>query len=199
MKKNDRILIKVVVVVVLTILFVWLVYRDEKVYQLSQPEGELAEADDVRILLTELQKNSAGKIDAAALAKLIEKHFGEGKETIQYAAYLELLDCLIGKEGQSEESDKLRKSITYKDRYREDFFILKKDWYDSYARLIKFYGLDQIIKAEKFEIICGNGDLVGTERIGENCLLGKDGNVYPFISEDFSALRFVTVKAYTNG
>lgn len=198
MKKNDRILIKVIVVMVLTVLFIWLVYRDEKVYQLSQPEGELAQADDVRILLTELQKNSAGKIDADMLEERIGKYL-EGKEHIQYAAYLELLDCLIGKEGQSEEGDKLRKSITYKDRYREDFFLLKKDWYDSFAKLIKFYGLDQIIKVEKFDIICGSADLVGTEKIDENSLLGKDGNVYPFVSKEFSALRFVTVKAYANG
>ncbi|MDE7285643.1 MAG: SpoIID/LytB domain-containing protein, partial [Lachnospiraceae bacterium] len=145
------------------------------------------------------QKNSAGRIDAAALAELIKKYMGEEDAYLSYEGYMELVDCVIGREGQPEEGDRLRKSLTYKDRYREDFFVLKRDWYDSYAKLIKFYGLDQIIKAEKFEIICGNGDLVGTERIGENCLLGKDGNVYPFISEDFSALRFVTVKAYTNG
>ncbi|MBD5547304.1 MAG: SpoIID/LytB domain-containing protein [Lachnospiraceae bacterium] len=199
MKKNERILIKIAVIAVLTMLFIWLVYQDEKVYQLSQPEGELAEADDVRILVSELQKNSAGKIKAAELAELIEKYLGEEKEYIQYAEYLELLDCLIGQEGQSEEGDRLKKSITYKDKYKEDFYILKKDWYDSYAKLVRFYGLEDVLKEERIEILCGNSDLVGEEEIGEDCLLGREGRVYPFISGKFSSLKFATVKAYVSG
>ena len=198
MKKNERILIKIAVIVVLTVLFIYLVYQDEKVYQLSQPKGELVEADDVRILVSELQKNSGGRIEAEALAKLTEKYLGEEKEYIQYAAYLEFLECLIGEEGQSEESDRLRKSITYKDEYKADFFILKKDWYDSYAKLVKFYGLEDVIKEEKVEILCGNSDLAGEEEIGTDCLLGRDGRVHPFVSEKFSSLKFITVKAYVS-
>lgn len=199
MKKNERILIKLIAVAVLTLLFIWLVYQDEKVYQLSQPEGDLAETEDVKILLMELQKNSAGKIDAAALTELIEKYLGEEDEGIQYGAYLEILDCMIGKEGQSEEGDRLRKSITYKERYREDFFILKKDWYDSYKKLIKYYGLEETIKEETITILCGNADIMGENQIGENCLLGKDGKALSYISSKFEGLKFTGVKAFVNG
>lgn len=199
MKKNERIFLKIAVIFVLTILFIYLVYQDEKVYQLSQPEGELAKTDDVRILVGELQKNSAGRIDAAALTELTEKYLGEDKSYISYTVYLELLDCLAGREGQSEESDRLRESITYKDKYKGEFFVLQKDWYDSFAKLIKFYGLEEEIKEEKVDILCGNSNLAGERQIEDNCLLGRDGRVRPFVSEDFSSLKFITVNAYVSG
>ncbi len=199
MKKNERMLIKIIAVAVLTLLFIWLVYQDEKVYQLSQPEGDLAEAEDIKILLMELQKNSGGKIDVDVLAELIEKYLGEEEAYMQYEGYMELIDCIIGREGQSEESDRLRKSITYKDKYKEDFFVLKKDWYDSYKKIIKYYGLEETIKEEHIVILCGSSDIVGENQIGEDCLLDKEGKVHPFASSKFSGQKFTGVRAYVSG
>lgn len=200
MKKRDRILIKIVIVAVLSILFVWLIYQDEKVFQLTQPEGELVQAEDVRILIEELGKAGAENIDTNALNAFVHSNFTENKDTdhVCYSVYLELLDCLLGKTGDSKEVDRLKKSITYEDKYKGEFLILRKDWYDSYERLVTFYGFDDVLKEEKVEILCGSADLAGEERIDQNCLLGRDGEVYTFVSPRFSELKFTTVKAYVH-
>ena len=54
MEKRARILIKLIAVAVLSGLFIWLVYKDETVLQLKQPEGELIRAEDVELLVREL-------------------------------------------------------------------------------------------------------------------------------------------------
>lgn len=198
MKKRDRMLLKVIAVVVLTAAFIWLIYKDERVFWITQPEGELAAAGDVRILTDELGKCGAEIYDADALNQLFDKYFTEETEYVQYSVYLKILDDLLGKSGQSQENEQLKKSITYKDKYKDEFLLLKKDWYDSYTKLVKFYGLENVLKEEKIDILCDSGSLAGEERISSDCLLGRDGNVYSFISAELAGLRFVTVKAYTH-
>lgn len=199
MKKNDRVLIKIIVVIVLTVLFIWLIYQDEKVFQLEQPKGELVQAEDVRILVEELQKAGAEIDDTGTLGELMDRYLAVGIENFNYDAYLELLDCLLGKSGQSQEGEQLKKSITYKDKYKGNFLLLKKDWYNSYTKLVKFYGLEDVLKEEKIDILCGSSNLVGEEKINDDSLLGKDGKEYSFISAKFSELEFTTVEAYVHG
>ena len=56
MQKRARILFKLILTAVLSLLFIWLIYTDEKVLQkhLTQPQGELVRAEDVMILAGEL-------------------------------------------------------------------------------------------------------------------------------------------------
>ena len=58
MQKRARILFKLILTAVLSLLFIWLIYTDEKVLQkhLTQPQGELVRAEDVMILAGELGK-----------------------------------------------------------------------------------------------------------------------------------------------
>lgn len=199
MKKSDRILLKVAAIVVLALLFIWLIYKDETFFQLEQPEGELMTAQDARILLEELVEAGAKGIDTSALRECGERYLSPETDNISYDTYCLILDCLLGKKGQSEENDRLREKISYKDKYKGDFLLLKKDWYDSYDKLTEFFGLEDVIREEKVEILCGNSALEGEKRLEEGCLLGRDGTVYFLVSDRFTGLSFVSVRAYVHG
>ena len=69
MEKRARILMKLAVVAVLTLLFIWLIYTDEKVLQLIQPEGEGVSTKDVLVLLTEMKEAGADGIDGEVLGR----------------------------------------------------------------------------------------------------------------------------------
>ncbi|MCI8571973.1 MAG: SpoIID/LytB domain-containing protein [Lachnospiraceae bacterium] len=198
MEKRARILIKLIAVAVLSGLFIWLVYKDETVLQLKQPEGELIRAEDVELLVRELTAASAGKINEEVVDAYFIKDFKEETEYVSYDAYELLLDCILGK-GDSGETEKLRESITYKKKYRGEFFLLKKDWYSSFGRLVDFYGLSGIIREEKVDILCGRDRLAGKEQIGEEEVLLIDGSIYTCLSRELKESAFTTVKAYVHG
>lgn len=199
MKKNSRILLKLIAVILLTLLFTWLIYKDEKVLQLTQPEGDLAEAGDVKILVRELQKSGAAFADGEGIERLFESTFQRDAEPVTYSSYLSLLEGILGKETEGEEAELLRKHITYKDRYKKEFFILKKDWYNSYGELVSYFKLENLLEEKKVAILCGSSRLAGEGKIGEGKLLGGDGSLYDFVSGKFSALQFITVNAYVRG
>lgn len=125
MEKRARILIKLIAVAVLSGLFIWLVYKDETVLQLKQPEGELVRAEDVELLVRELTAASTGKINEEVVDAYFIKDFKEETEYVSYDAYELLLDCILEKD-DSGETGKLRESITYKKKYRGEFFIKKR-------------------------------------------------------------------------
>lgn len=198
MEKKERILLKLIAVAVLSGLFIWLVYKDETVLQLKQPEGELMKAEDVELLIRELIDAGAGHIDREAVDAFFMEDFKEDTEYISYDAYELLLDCILGKDDNEKTGD-LRKNITYKKKYRGEFFLLKKDWYHSFERLAAFYGLSEVLREEKVDILCGSASLAGKEQIGEDCVLLRDGSVYTCLSRELKELEFTTVKAYVHG
>lgn len=192
MEENVRIYIKLAAVILLTILFIWLIYTDERVLQLEQPEGELIRASDMWILLDELAEGAAGQIDAAALREIYRKSEEEPEEYVRYDTYIEILDCIFGAAEQSYEREK----ITYKNKYRGEFLLLKEDWYGCFDRLLSFYGLTDVIAKKEVEILGGSGIFAG-EKVQEGSLLGIDGTVYLCASGDFMNLKYTTVEAYT--
>ncbi|MCM1135332.1 MAG: SpoIID/LytB domain-containing protein [Clostridium sp.] len=209
MEKRARIWLKVVVAAVLTLLFIWLVYTDEKVLQLEQPEGELIWAEDVWILLKELKEAGAGAADEAEREETEVGKIGESElkeleqiftaqetEYVSYENYCKALDILLESGGASEETKKLKERLTYKNKYKDEFYLLKKDWYESYEKLVKLYGLEEQIKETQVEILCGSQNLAGEEVIGEGCLLDKNGKIYATASGKLQGLQFVSVRAY---
>lgn len=197
MEKRARILIKLIAVAVLSGLFIWLVYKDETVLQLKQPEGELIRAEDVELLVRELTAASAGKINEDMVDAYFMKDFKEDTEYVSYDAYLLLLDCILGKD-DSGETGKLRQNITYKKKYRGEFFLLKKDWYHGFEELTAFYGLEEVLREEKVDLLCGGDSLVGKEQIGDGRALSRDGRIYTCLSRELKELTFTTVKAYVH-
>lgn len=195
MEARIRIFIKMILAMVLGFLLIWLIYTDEKKIKMTQPEGELMMVQDVKILLRELAEAGAGGIDKKSLEGLLDNFFTDESEQLSYEGYLKILDYLLPEEGQSGESDRLKDKITY-NKYKDNFFVLKEDWYKSFEQLIKYFGLEETFKQEKIEIICGGKNLAGEEEIGEGCLLAAGGKVYTYLSQDFAELEFTSVNAY---
>lgn len=193
MEKNVRICIKLMAVILLTILFIWLIYTDERVLQLEQPKGELIQTRDVWILLDELANASSGQIDADSLGKIRIKN-GEGQEKyLNYDTYMEILDCIFGTVEQSYEKEK----ITYKNKYRGEFFLLKQDWYEGFDKMLSYYELTEVICKQTVEILSGGEMIVGGKALEENeSLLGTDGTVYLYASEDFKNLKYTAAQVY---
>ena len=190
MEKDVRIFIKLVAVIVLTALFIWLIYTDERVLQLKQPSGELIPASDVLILLKEFEQISGRQIDSGLLEKI--NGFSEAEEYLDYDTYMEILDCILGKEEQSYEKEK----ITYKDKYRGGFFLLKKDWYNSYEVILSSYGLTDFIRLETVEVLGGSELFTGEKILEDTHLLGKDGKVYTCLSKELMDLKYTKAKVY---
>ena len=197
MERRLRIWIKVIIVAVLSLLFIWLIYTDEKVLQLEQPEGEPVLAEDVLVLLTELKEAGAAGITDGTIAPirdiLAEKEDGS---YLQYKDYLEILDILSQGAGTNEDEAEPLKKLTYKNKYRGSFYLLKKDWYKSYEQIVRFYGLEEVIRKEKIEILCGSRSLAGKEGVEEGCLLDVNGKVYTMVGKSFRDLEFTSVSAY---
>lgn len=210
MGKRTRILFKLILTAVLSLLLVWLIYTDENILQkhLTQPEGDLAETEDVLILTQELCQalwdSGRDLIRENDLENFRSQYFGTGKELpqyISYEAYIELLDLLTGSNEQTDSASQtpaeiLREKLTYENKYEADFFLLENDWLSAFRQILKFYGLENAIQVEDVAVLCSNQNLVGTETIGDGCLLDSGGRVYSYISKAFADLKFTTVKAY---
>ena len=205
MEKRARILLKLAIVAVLSLLFIWLVYTDEKVLQLKQPEGEMISAKDVSVLLTELKEAGAAGIDEDVLA-LIRDVLTEESDGLRYQAYLEILEILSRHSISAEQGKALKQKLTYKNRYKKEFYLLKKDWYDIYGQILAFYGLEDVIREEKITILCGGENLADCSLAehelidtDESSLIGIDGSVYIGVGENVRNLQFISLKAYVRG
>lgn len=219
MEKRARIYFKLILTVLLSVLFIWLIHTDEKVIkkQLTQPQGELIQARDVLTLIRELTDaageavngeisgTSPGELPGETPGKIPGGMSGEplrewtesfpaGEESspyFTYGDYLNLLRMLVGGE-----EDGTFQALTYGDKYEEDFFLLKSDWYQSFGRVLALYGLTDVIQETEVSILCGNQNLAGQESLGEGCLLSRDARVYTDVSGAFQELQFTTVRAY---
>ncbi len=189
MERQTRIFVKLALVIVLTVLFIWLIDTDKNVLQIKQPEGEFVSSSDVWILVNEL--GLAGINTDNDFMEEIHMLTGS-EEYLSYGTYMKILDGLLGGTDQVYEKEK----ILYKNKYKEEFFVLKKDWYNGYEVILASLGLGGSISEEKVDILCGGGQLVGEKLINEGCLLGKNMEEYLYVSEDFADLNFVSVKAY---
>jgi len=107
MQKRARILFKLILTAVLSLLFIWLIYTDEKVLQkhLTQPQGELVRAEDVMILAGELGKalDDSGRetVLEGELKAFQNQYFPQSEsgpaQYVSYEAYIGLLDLLLKK------------------------------------------------------------------------------------------------------
>ncbi len=186
MEKQFRIWIKLGLAVLLTIFFVWLITRDVAYWQLKQPQGDLAKTEDVRILTMELLQAGNLPVAGEELSAFWQEH---SEQYMNYGTYKQLLEYLSVQD----------KDFLFDRKYKEEFQMLEKDWYDSYERLLDSYGLEGLIREEKVAIICGGSNLTGKKVLEDHQMLCGDGEVCTWVSSDFDELRFITVEAYVHG
>lgn len=178
MEKKIRITGKLLLIMVGTICLIYLIHKDETVFQLKQPEGEGILIEDVQILLEALNPEDKGAIEELCL--------NEKKQYLNYGSYLALLE----KFGLTEEEE-----LLYKMKYRDSFYLLKEDWYRAYDRMIAALGMEDVITCREIPVLTNYAVLEG-EKVGENCLVTAAGEVYQYCSEQFAENDFRLVIAY---
>lgn len=189
MKNKFRLCGKIVLILLLTGLLLYLIYQDETFFQLQQPQGEMARLEDVRILTQELNSFGGSGFDTQGL-KAFWMHFPEGSaEYLDYGTYKELMACL----GQEKEE------FSFERKYREDFTVLAKDWYEAYGKLLGKLGLQEEIRRETLTLLCRNEGLTGDKRLKEGAVMDLTGQVYFPISEELKEESFATIEAYVHG
>ncbi len=218
MRRQFRVFMKITAVIILTLLFIWIIHTDETKLQLTQPQGDLVKAQDVMILMEELLLTGVLPKDPEMFENTMQSLrdsqmiLPEGSYEIKsenteecgyitYEMYCILWQSLIGEvnEASKAEQGKLKelyRYLNYDKKYRNGFYLLKEDWYAGYDRILAYYGLQEIIKEENVEILCGKDAVVGKKQLEENMLLTSDGKQYTYLSEDFRNTQYTTVKAY---
>lgn len=183
MEKRFRILGKLMLTILLSGAFIYLIVRDVTVWQLKQPKGELADSGEVRILTEEILLTDAGIPDKEGLRNFWKEN---ESEYLDYGTYKQIFGYL-----SAEVSDYL-----YERKYKDEFYILKEDWYDSYNKLLKELGLKDEIRKEQVNILCGNAYLTGENHIEKGELLCNGTERYFAVSPEFENCEFSTVQAY---
>ena len=183
MEKRFRILGKLMLTILLAAAFIYLIARDVTVWRLKQPKGELANPGEVRILTEEILLTDAVVPDKEGLRNFWKQY---ESEYLDYGTYKQIFGYL-----SAEVSDYL-----YERKYKDEFYILKEDWYDSYNKLLKELGLQEEIRKEQVNILCGNPYLTGENRMEEGELLCNGSERYFVVSSEFENCEFSTVQAY---
>ena len=176
MKGRVRITGKILLIIVCTLFLIFLIHKDETVFQLKQPQGEGIEIEDVLILVRALTGSNTDFTESARI--------NSGNGYLDYGSYLTLLDMLEVTQ---------RETLLYDKKYRDSFYLLKEDWYQAYDEIVKIRGMEDDIVCREISVL--------TEEIMNNDeevmgILTADGKVYPYDSPAFSRCRFQTVKAY---
>ena len=202
MKRNRKNWLKILAVLIFTALFIFLIYTDKTKLQLLQPEGEAARAGEVLFLTEELVLAGGIPADKAAYEAVRERLVAIKEETtdnyIDYELYCRLWTAFLGEEkkGQDEMLSDLYDKILYKGKYKEEFYVLRQDWYQSYDEVLRFWGLQEVIRKQKIELLCTGDKVIGENPPKEGEILDVSGQKYIYISEDFEDLCFTAVWAY---
>ncbi len=193
MKKNSKVLGKIVLIIVCTACFVWLIQKDKTFFQLKQPAGETISYEDVVILmraaLEELDAEKSRINTKLLLEWLLPAESGNTDKMLTYEVYLGLLS--IWKEKERE----LYETYTYPQKYRKEFYLLKEDWYRFFEAFLDYSGLKARIKKKQVNIVSGKENLSG-ETMGENYLLTDGGEVIYYHSPQLKECNFTSVIAY---
>ncbi len=185
MEKQVRIWAKLALAVILTVLFIWLIARDVTNWQLKQPEGEMARTEDVRILTMELLQAEKLSAYREEMAAFWQEHT---EQYLNYGTYKQLLECL----------DYQEQDLLFERKYKDEFWLLERDWDNSYEKLLDRAGMKNEIKIEKIALVTSDRSLTGEKRLEEYQVLCEDGEVYTWISPDFEGISFTTVEAYVH-
>lgn len=159
MKTRLRILMKLMLILLLAVCFLILMKRDTRVFRMKQPEGEGITVEDAVILMQALKENAVlNETVSENLGKWLDQQkisYAEKEyEKLLYGDYIDLVRMLTDDH-----------EFEMEEKYREDFYLLKEDWYQSYDRLIDLYGLKDRIMLAEISVLSG-GDKIREEETG---------------------------------
>ncbi len=178
MAEKIRIAGKLLLIIVCTVCLIYLIHKDEKVFQLKQPEGEGVAVADVLILMDALMQGNG------EFSKLTEQNAPD--DYLTYESYLKLLESM----NLADEEE-----LLYSNRYREQFYLLKEDWYKAYDVMISIFGMEEDVVCKEIAVLSGD-DCLLEEKVGDNCVLTATGDIFSYRSQELSGCRFQTIMAY---
>ena len=196
MKTRLRILMKLMLILLLAVCFLILMKRDTRVFRMKQPEGEGITVEDAVILMQALKENAVfNETVSENLGKWLDQQkisYAENEYVkLLYGDYIDLVRMLTDDH-----------EFEMEEKYREDFYLLKEDWYQSYDRLLALYGLKDRIKLTEISVLSG-GDKIREEETGEpleeDKVLSEDGKIYRCTSDAFGECYFSVIRAYICG
>ncbi|MBD5396219.1 MAG: SpoIID/LytB domain-containing protein [Lachnospiraceae bacterium] len=191
MKKETRILLKLILIIVCVCVLIFLIKKDTRVFRMEQPEGEGIEADDVEILMQAFAQKAACSAETGRqleewILQIQNAYVQSDTEFLLYEDYIGMITLL---------SDD--KQFRMESKYKEGFYILKEDWYKTYDNLLALYGLQEIIEKSEIFLLTGNENLAG-EKMDEGSLLSAEGEIYTYSSGKFKDCYFSKVRAYVS-
>ena len=132
MKTRLRILMKLMLILLLAVCFLILMKRDTRVFRMKQPEGEGITVEDAVILMQALKENAVlNETVSENLGKWLDQQkisYAEKEyEKLLYGDYIDLVRMLTDDH-----------EFEMEEKYREDFYLLKEDWYQSYDWYVEF-------------------------------------------------------------
>lgn len=196
MKTRLRILAKLMLILLFAVCFLVLMKKDSRVFRMKQPEGEGITVEDAVILMEALQENVVlNETISENLGKWLdqkkESYAVNEYEKLLYGDYIDLVRIF---------SDD--KEFEMEEKYREDFYLLKEDWYQSYDRLLALYRLEERIQLTEISVLSG-GDKIREEETGNGLekdkVLSADGKIYQCVSAAFGECYFSVIRAYVCG
>lgn len=196
MKTRLRIFLKLILILLFAVCFLILMKKDTREFRMKQPEGEGITVEDAVILMQALKENAAlDEKGSESLKKWLDQmknRYAENVyEKLLYGDYIDAVRIL------SDDS-----KFEMEEKYREDFYLLKEDWYDNYDRLLALYGLEDRIKLTEVSLLSG-GDGIREEETGNNLeedrILSTDGMIYQCASDAFKGCCFCVISAYASG
>lgn len=192
MKKNSRIFLKLILIFLLLIGLLYLMKRDTELFRMEQPKGAGVKVRDAEILMQAFYEKAACSEEAHRqlgewLGQIQEQYRGREEELFLYGDYIKAMELLSWQE-----------QFAMKKKYKEEFYLLKEDWYEGYEKLLSFYGLQEEIKETEVFILSGNENLIG-EKTGEHCILLAGGETRTYRSPEFADCFFSQIKAYADG
>lgn len=196
MKKKVRIFLKLIIIAVCTFCMIWLITKDETVFQIEQPEGEGIKISDVIILMEALNEGTENNFQDEK-HKLLSDLKERQDDFLLYEDYIQLLNVYLGETNVSNGSafQILKKNLSYENKYREKFYFLNRDWYDAYDQLVAAYGMKDMIHQQELFLLVGNAGLKNPV-LGEHQILTSEGDIYAYRSKEFEQYSFSRVKVY---
>ncbi len=182
MRKRFRVALKLLLIAVCVFSFVWLIRKDEKEFQLTQPQGDGIAVEDAVILIQALSaKDTVPSGDSERMKEWADKLAGtyaQGRAAVLYEDYAQLAEGL-----------EMEETCLKKDSYRNEFYLVKEDWYEMYDALLNRYGMKDRICLKEMNLLAKK----------EECILDDEGAAYRYRSGEFEECLFSGVEAYLDG
>ena len=203
MNKNSRLFFKVLFTMIGLLIIVYILTVSIRMNMIKQPEGEYIRVQDALILTEALDVKYTKEDIFLDLQNETDK---DRDIQLTYNQFIRLIAMITEKSGDKDfidhEGNKVQDIASeckkeYHKYYKDDFYFLKKDWYQFYNRLLTYYNMESKIVLVNIIPLGTGADVTDAEGkvFNANELLAEDGR-YLFRSNQFLHNKYQVLKVY---